>query len=158
MKFITHFPFIAAILLLINGCCRGGLACPINTRVLQNGINFTGFSASEMYSVKIKEYWASSNFTRVMDSVGYVVIYEDTNQYAVNFDSVQTIAPDSMMSILIYCPFDSLTYKITNINHQSLVCSKCLGNITYGSDLSSYSVNGVAATLRWGQGVIMIAK
>jgi hypothetical protein len=158
MKLFKQIPFIAGVLLLLSACCRGGLACPENMYVLQNGINFHNFSASEIYSVKIKEYWAGSNFTTVMDSVGYAVIYEDSVDYFVNFDSVQTVGPDTAMNILIYCPFDSLTYKITGISHQALVCNKCLGHITYGSELGAYKVNGVPGALRYGQGVIMVSK
>ena len=132
--------------------------CPDNTRVLQSNMSFQNFTAAEMDSVKIREYWASSNFTTLMDSIGFTVFTNDSLRSTVVFDSAQSIAPDSAMSILVSFHHDSLVYKITNIAYQAELCSKCYGHKTYGTMLAGYKINGVAANMTYNPWGIIITK
>ena len=157
MKLIKLLLPVVTAVLLFTACC-GGKMCPDNTLVLRSGLTFQNFTAAEMDSVKILEYWASSNFTTVMDSIGFRVSTYDSLRYSVSFDSAQTVAPDSAMSILVSFHHDSLVYKITNITYQAELCSKCYGHKTYGSVLSGYKINGVATSLTYNPWGITITK
>ncbi len=148
MKLIKLLLPIVTAVLLFTSCC-GDKLCHDNTHVLQSTMTFKNFTAAEMDSVKILEYWASSNFTRVMDSVGFRVI-NDSFYYTVWFDSAQSVAPDTAMNILVSFDHDSLVYKITDITYKTELCSKCYGHKTYGTTLTGYEINGVASNYPWG--------
>ena len=149
-------PIVTAVL-LFTACC-GDKPCRDNMKVLQSNMSFQNFTATEMDSVKIREYWVSSNFTTLMDSIGFTVYTNDSLRSTVVFDSAQTIAPDSAMGILVSFHHDSLVYKITNITYQAELCSKCYGHKNYSSVLAGYKINGVAANLTYDSWGILVTK
>jgi hypothetical protein len=151
-------PSVLFAVIILSACC-GDKLCPEGVPVMQQQFSLVNFTQGQVDSMQIKEYRASTNFTSVLDSIGFRTYLWDTAtlNYTVSFDSILRVA-DSSINFLVSFPSANLSYKITNITQQTITCSRCAGHTNYGTFLSGYHVNDSVYTFRYYSGGITIKR